>query len=189
MALTVRAGGCGPVDKIGAGFVVGSGNVMTTAHTLRGSTTVRVEQKVARVVFMDHRTDIAVLQVGPESDSDVLFAKPVLGPARLMRRDSSVQRAGAIQVQVVRVAPINIEEPIDSTNYRRDGFVATLLDGSVSVGDSGSPVLDASGAVIGMVFATDTATGHTAYAVSSTELQQALDQTEGKAVSTGPCPD
>jgi S1-C subfamily serine protease len=181
------------VAKIGAGFAVEPGLVLTVAHTLRGAQAIVVDTDPADLVFIDHRIDVAVLRVrGANADSEsarASFAPPRLGSATLLRRRSKVDRAEEVSVRVTKVSPINIEEPIDKVTYHRDGFVAVLDEGTVSAGDSGSPIVDGSVAIVGMVFATDTDTGRTAFAVSSSELQQALVRAHDPPVSTGPCPD
>ncbi len=197
---TVRATGCGPVAKIGAGFAVEPGLVLTVAHTLRGAQAIVVDADPADLVFIDHRIDVAVLRIrDPDPDSTTAsmasvaslapFAAPRVGSATLLRRRSNVARAEEVSVRVTKVSPINIEEPIDKVTYHRDGFVAVLDQGTVSAGDSGSPIVDASGAIVGMVFATDTDTGRTAFAVTSAALLPALKAIADPPVPTGPCPD
>lgn len=193
---TIRATGCGPVAKIGAGFAVGPGIFATVAHTLRGAQEILLEKDRVDLVYLDHRTDIALLKVPAikpaasqaTAGSAVSFAKPQIGPAKILRRPNGADRTSFAEIQVNKVAKINIEEPIDNVTYHRDGFVAGLEQATVSVGDSGSPVVDAAGAIIGMVFATDSETSRTAYAVSSLELQQALN-TNLSPIGTGTCTD
>ena len=195
-AVTIRATGCGLADRIAAGFPVGPFRTVTAAHSLRGTTAISVDGTSAMLVWIDHRTDIAILEY-PTDGVAIRFAKPSLGRAMLIRRAPSGASAGSGSAGSVRAAPlglvvnkvaqINIEEPVDHTTYHRKGFVAALDSGTVSVGDSGSPVVNNEGAVIGMVFATDTASSQTAYGVSSSEIVPALEAAGSAAVSSGEC--
>ncbi len=191
VAVAVGASGCGLADNLAEGFHVDGQRVMTAAHTVRGATSVTVGGEPATLLFIDHRTDIAVLVVpgvGTGGES-ARFATPVLGPATLLRGRHSGRPVERVELMVTKHAAINIDEPLDSATYRRDGLV-TKLDasfGTVTAGDSGGAIVDASGAVIGMMFATDTATGATGYAVSAFELQAALRRTGNERVPTGQC--
>lgn len=202
-AITVRATGCGLADRIAAGFPVGPSRTVTAAHTLRGTTAISVDGTLAKLVWIDHRTDIAILEYPTDGDA-VRFAKPSLGRGVLIRRARSAAsaesgsagsgsagsvRAAPLGLVVSKVAQINIEEPVDHTTYHRKGFVAALGSGTVSVGDSGSPVVNNEGAIIGMVFATDTASSQTVYGVSSSEIIPALKAAGSAAVSSGQCLD
>jgi S1-C subfamily serine protease len=172
----VRATGCGVVDRIATGFRVDSIYVVTVAHTLRGAKRVRYGEQEAVVVALDHRTDIAVLQtdVSPSRLSPPL-ATPRLGAAAVVRPTRTIPpQRSETEVDVRKVAAIDIDEPIDSANYRRQGLVANLASGAIEVGDSGSPIIDDDGAVIGMVFATGRNTSTSLFAVSAEEIQSML---------------
>jgi hypothetical protein len=58
-------------------------------------------------------------------------------------------------------------------------------------GDSGAPVVDETGRVIGVMFAFDLSRPTTAYALTTAELDAVLDpvlaRPQHTAVSTGPC--
>ena len=183
--VSVIAVGCGPVERIATGFAVGPDRVVTVAHTLRGATEIRVSDEAARLVGIDHRTDVAVLATTrrlPGSPT-TRFAPPAVGAARVGRSPDQ------ITVSITKVAPIDIDEPRDTAQYRRDGLVASVTDRGDSIvsGDSGSPVIDAQGRVVGVVFATDRDSGHSAFATSSTEVQALLRSAGTESVSTGAC--
>jgi S1-C subfamily serine protease len=198
-AITIRATGCGLATKVGAGFAIDENLVVTVAHTLRGAKHISATDGAGREhpavpVVIDHRTDIAILRLSsaPSVDSGAaVFAAPQVGRATIRRRHTGEARQEKVAVTVSQIAPINIEEPIDKATYQRRGFVARSSGPTIAAGDSGSPVLNANGAVVGMVFATDTATGLTAYGVSATELRRAVDALppSGTIADTGDCPD
>jgi hypothetical protein len=81
---------------------------------------------------------------------------------------------------------ITIDEPADDTTYTRRGLSLTF--GAVR-GDSGAPVVDRAGAVVGMVFATARADAHLSYAVSAAEIAGVLSglSPQSPSVPTGRC--
>lgn len=172
-------------------MAVGSNRVVTVAHTLRGATAISVSGSSATLVAIDHRRDLAVLDTARLRPRPVpaRFTDPVVGAAFLERLDIPGVAVRHSPVSVVNVAPIEIDEPRDSTRYRRDGFVAklTLPDDAVESGDSGSPIVDGRGRVVGLVFATDRSEGHSAFATASSEIEMLLRSAGHEAVPTGPC--
>ena len=71
---------------------------------------------------------------------------------------------------------------------RRDVFVLAAV---TEPGDSGAPIVDQSGNVLGVLFAFDLSRPTTAYALTNTELNAVLDplllKTHRDPVPTGPC--
>jgi S1-C subfamily serine protease len=192
----VRATGCGVVDRIATGFRVDGTHVVTVAHTLRGAKSVRYGEHAAVVVALDHRTDIAVLRTEKLTTrfTPPALALPRVGTGNVVRltRTDPAQRSES-EVEVTKVAAIDIDEPIDSENYRRQGLVATLTSGAIEVGDSGSPVIDEDGAVIAMVFATGRNSSTSLFAVSTEEIESMLrsirlaDRPDAANGSVGDC--
>jgi S1-C subfamily serine protease len=197
--LVVQANGCGPVARLAVGFALDENRVMTVAHTLRGAKVVTAGGAAARVVYLDHRADVAVLSTAARPELPrITFAIPKKGPAVLLRPavlESAVLESEATSsgkrtdIDISNVAAINIDEPIDQATYKRAGFVARISAGKIAVGDSGSPVVDSTGAVVGMVFANDEATERTLFAVSGSELDAVSRAAGNFAVSTGECDD
>jgi S1-C subfamily serine protease len=161
----VAASGCSLADEVATGVVVADGLVLTAAHGLRGAREVRVDDRPARVVRLDRRTDAAIVAV-PGLDGAVVVA-PAAGRGAV----SVGLRGGAQPAEVRRVITADVDEPADSTAYRRE---ALELDAAIAPGDSGAPVLDRDGRLVGMVFATSRGTDRTAYAVAASELRPLL---------------
>ena len=184
----VTAVGCGPVDRLATGFAATPERVVTVAHSLRGTVGLSVDGAPATLVALDHRSDLAVLAVSRHSSrvATVSFAGPEVGAAWLDRLDEGgIHRS---EVSITKVAAIDIDEPRDSARYRRDGLVATIArERLVTSGDSGSPVIDQRGRVVGLVFATDRETGNVAFATSAMEIEALLGTAGDEAVSSGPC--
>lgn len=184
----VTAVGCGPVERLATGFAATPKRVVTVAHNLRGAVGLSVDGVPATLVALDHRSDLAVLAVSRPSSrvARVRFATPAVGSALLDRLDEGGARRS--EVSITKVAPIDIEEPRDSTRYHRDGLVAIVVrERSVASGDSGSPVIDQRGRVVGLVFATDRETGNVAFATSAMEIEALLGTAGDEAVSSGAC--
>ena len=62
-----------------------------------------------------------------------------------------------------------------------------VLAASLAHGDSGGALVDTGGQVVGVAFAISADSGDTAYALSPTELNQALAEPRSPAASTGSC--
>jgi len=108
-----------------SGFVSAPGRVVTVSHVLNGGE-VTVDGHAASVVRRDERLDLAVLSVpGIEG-----------GGVELARRDPRIVRRA--------------DASLDRSGWRRPVLELRV---EVEPGDSGAPVLTASGQVVGVVFA------------------------------------
>ena len=176
----------------GSGFVVAPGLVMTNAHVVAGTESVRVEtvdsSMDAQVVVYDHGVDIAVLrvpglqapalpfatEVGRTGDDAVVVGFPGNGPYR--------PDAARIRERVTLRGPdIYRENTVEREVY--------ILRGTVREGNSGGPLLSPEGHVVGVVFGAAMDTADTGYALT---VDQVLPQLEaavdaGSAVPTGRC--
>lgn len=192
--LAVRASGCSLIESIGTGFAIGNGRVVTVAHLVRGSTSVTVDDSPARVLALDLRSDVAVVEVDVEVAVEVqhegttvrhavTFSAATVGEhaMALVRRDRD---ASGLPATVGRTPLIKFEEPMDHTFYERQGMFLDRL--TIVKGDSGAPVVNGDGDVIGMIFATSRQSDR-AYAVSASEITALLPPPGASAVSTGSC--
>jgi S1-C subfamily serine protease len=138
--VTVRVG-----HEQATGFVAGDGLVMTVAHVLR-DTAPTVDGRPASVARVDRRLDLALLRVPGVRGEPARFGgagdtRLPGGPAPIVRR---------------------IRASVDG-GPRRPAFV---LRADVEVGDSGAPLVTATGRVAGMVFARSRTRPGVAYAVA-----------------------
>lgn len=175
----------------GSGWVTPDGLVVTNAHVVAGQddTTVQLEGRGPRLdaeaVAFDERNDIAVLAVGglaapglalrdevPAGTAAALLGFPENGPY-----DVRAARMGATSSAIARDA------------YGRGPVTRSItpLRGRVRHGNSGGPLVDAEGRVVGTVFAT-TVGGEQrgGYAVPNAVVAEVLAGAQGP-VSTGPC--
>jgi hypothetical protein len=154
LSVHVPAGPALP-DYDATAFAVGGGRAVTVAHVLRSGRRVRG----ARVLRVDRRLDVAVLAIG--------------GAAPAAR--TGVARAG--QRVTVRVLRDGAVRPLRATVRRRisahiDGAVRPALELAAAVmpGDSGAPVVDAGGGVVGVLFAQAADRDGVAYALDARAL-------------------
>ncbi len=153
--LRVTVAQAGLVPGQATGFVVGPARVVTVAHVLDGGGVVRVAGRTARVVRVDRRLDLAVLAVAG------LRARPAAdaGGVEVLRGG----RPRALAAHVRRGVTATVKGP--------GGAVvrpALELAAAVQPGDSGAPVTDGSGHLVGVVFArSDAGSPPTAWAVDA----------------------
>jgi S1-C subfamily serine protease len=177
----------------GSGFVVAPGRVMTNAHVVAGTREVdvyladSVHPYRATIVVFDPRTDVAVLAV-----PDLKASPLTLGP-ELQRGDDAVVAGfpgdGPLQATAARVRGqiTAVGEDIYGVgSVQRDVYA---LRADVRSGNSGGPLLDPQGRVVGLVFAASVDDPSTGYALTPHEVRPALEasRTTDAAVSTGPC--
>jgi S1-C subfamily serine protease len=177
----------------GTGFVAGPDLVVTNAHVVAGESRTRVDTEDARrldadVVAFDRRRDLAVLHV------------PGLGFPALERSTARVDDTGALFGHPgggeLREAPVRVAEQIvargtditHTVDTEREVFVLAAV---TAPGDSGGPIVDQAGRVVGVMFAYDVSGQPTAYALTRTELDAVLDPvlagTSSLPHTTGDC--
>jgi S1-C subfamily serine protease len=140
---------------LGSGFVIDkAGHIVTNYHVVEGARAVEVsfsnnESLKARIVGIDASTDIAVLKV--DAHSRALTPLP-LGNSDLVRVGDSVVAIGnpfgydrTVTTGIVSALQRVIQAPND---YSIDHVIQT--DAALNKGNSGGPLLDARGAVIGV---------------------------------------
>ncbi|TSI16950.1 MarP family serine protease [Brevibacterium aurantiacum] len=162
----------------GSGFVYSDGLIATNAHVVAGSTDLAVQvggkgrPYSAEVVEFDSEADVAVLRV-PELDAPALKFGSGLGPG-----DDSVV-AGFPQNGPYTISPSRVREKIDARGldiYDSGSVVREVYSvrGIVREGNSGGPLLDANGDVVGMVFARSATDEETGYALTRAEISDEL---------------
>jgi S1-C subfamily serine protease len=172
----------------GSGWAVQPGLVVTNAHVLAGSddTTVTTQGGVeldATPVYYDPEDDLALLRVGAN-----LPTLPISD-----QRDSGSDAAvlgypenGPYAVAAARLGDTRATVSEDSYGNGPVNRTIVALRGSVRSGNSGGPLVDAQGRVVGTVFAATTAGPPGGFAIPAEDVRDALAQTS-TAVATGPC--
>ena len=173
--MKVEGQACDRIQE-GTGFVAADGLVVTNAHVIAGESRTRIEtsdgrQLATTVVAFDPNRDLAVLRV------------PGLGLPALTEGEGHVDDRGALFGHpgggALRQAPVRIAEQIlaRGTNISRTAPTERevfVLAAVTAPGDSGAPVVDAEGRVMGVMFAYDISRQTTAYALTRTELDAVL---------------
>jgi S1-C subfamily serine protease len=176
----------------GTGFVFAPERVMTNAHVVAGVRDPEVEvgdeQLPARVVLFDPGRDVAVLAVeglarrqlpvapeeaAPGSDA-VVVGYPNDGPFR------------ADPARIIRVQDARGQDIYQSDTVEREIY---SVKGLVQQGNSGGPLVDRSGRVLGVVFAAAADDRTVGYALTWDEVESAAvaGQRRTAQVGTGSC--
>jgi S1-C subfamily serine protease len=176
----------------GSGFVYAPGHVMTNAHVVAGTTSVRVELGGVRfdsvVVVYDPARDLAVLRTPGLAAPPMEFADEVAGTGA----DAIVlgfPLDGPFDAQAARVRDIReITGPdiYGSTQVTREVY---SIRGLVRSGNSGGPLVEPSGEVLGVIFAAaadDPTTGFAVTAEEAAPVAQAGVDSSSQA-GTGSC--
>jgi S1-C subfamily serine protease len=142
-------------QSLGSGFVIDkAGHIVTNYHVIAGSSNVKVsfsdaESMKARVVGKDPSTDIAILQVDAKARA---LTPLVLGNSDSVRVGDSVVAIGnplGYTRSVTSGIVSALQRPITAPNgYRIDHVIQT--DAALNHGNSGGPLLNAEGQVIGV---------------------------------------
>ncbi|HVN50792.1 MAG TPA: MarP family serine protease [Acidimicrobiales bacterium] len=173
----------------GTGFVVGADLVATNAHVVAGeaTTTVFRDDGAARravVVAYDPERDLALLSVPGIDRPALVLSAPTVG-----ERGGVFGHPGGAPL---RIAPFEITSRITATGPDIYGAHATTRDvlqlaAALEPGDSGSPLVDRTGRVVGVAFASATDVPRLAYALAPSELGGLLASPRAGRVSTGTC--
>lgn len=190
LKITGTAFQCGQ-NQTGTGFVTAAGRVVTNAHVVAGVSQPVVETRdgalPGRVVYFDPVQDLAViavdglnitpLNIGQDlaiGDQAAFQGYPFGGP--FQSKPAAVQSKGSVLVPDIYGANRHPEEVYQ-------------LAGDVQPGNSGGPLLDLDGRVVGVVFAKADSNEQVGYAFTLTEVAPVLQQSGGmnSQVSSGQC--
>ena len=188
--ITTRASACRR-DQEGSGWVLSPGRIVTNAHVVAGADTIEVQSQRQRlrgqVIVFDARRDLAVISV-PGLDA------PALSLGGPLSRGDSGAIAGFPLDGPYRVVPARVRDTIDARGldiYAADPVVREIysLNTTVRPGNSGGPLVDAQGRVVGVVFAKSLDDASTGYALTLAEARPVLEAagSAGRPVDSGAC--
>lgn len=176
----------------GSGFVVAPQRVVTNAHVVAGTDQTAVETSQgrlpARVVYFDPEVDIAVLAVprlqatpltiaqtpGHSGDSAIVLGYPLDGPY--------TATPARIRNEITLQGP----DIYDSRTVRRDVFTVRA---QVRSGNSGGPLVDPDGHVVGVVFGASVEDAETGFTLTAKQVSSVIEEASSLSarVSTGKC--
>ncbi|MGV9413788.1 MarP family serine protease [Nocardia sp. NPDC003693] len=176
----------------GSGFVVAPERVMTNAHVVAGTTSVSVDtvrgSLEATVVLFDPSKDIAILAV-PGLQAPVI----PLAPAPANSGESAIvlgyPGGGRYTASAARVREtLELKGP----NIYRDNNVERevyTVRGQVRAGNSGGPLVDTEGNILGVVFGAAVTDDDTGYVLTLEEVRPEVNAAPGAnaSVGTGSC--
>jgi S1-C subfamily serine protease len=190
-ASTVKVSGVACGFRLhGSGFSPAPDTIVTNAHVVAGTSTNQVLRPDGRslpasVVAFDPSRDLAVLHV------------PGLGQPSLGLAPAREGEVGAVfghprgqvpleisPARVLRKVTLDFGDIYDRPTTPRQILV---LNSVLEPGDSGAPLVNNAGQVIGVAFGVANLRRATAFAVASEELAPVLAQPRTGPVSTGPC--
>ena len=194
LKITGLAHSCGQSLE-GSGFVVSPERIMTNAHVVAGTDSVSVETATggslpASVVWFNSRNDVAVLDVpglrapalsfaheeASTSDDAIVLGFPENGP--------------------FTVTPVRVRNTVELSGpdiYQRAKQVQRevyTVRGNIRSGNSGGPMIDRDGRVLGLVFgAAEDPTDDTGFVLTAQQVQRDLAASEERTgeVSTQRC--
>jgi S1-C subfamily serine protease len=174
----VEGRGCGGLVT-GSAYPVAPGYLATNAHVVSGTHGTRITRDNpaasynAQVVLFDPERDVAILRV------------PGLRTRVLPQGDASRGTPAAVLgypgggSEEVAPAVINSQTAARGRDIYDDGTVTRqiwIFGGTVQPGNSGGPIVDLQGRVLGLVFAASSTDPNQAYALTNAEIQADVQQ-------------
>jgi hypothetical protein len=164
--------GCGGLVS-GSGFPIGPGYIATNAHVVSGTSSHTIftpdgRQMQATVVYFDPEKDVAVLYVPEFKGAALAFA-----PASRGTRGAVIGYPGGGREQVSAAVVDGLVRAEGRDIYNANLVVREIfvMQAVVRPGNSGGPLVDLDGHVLGIVFATSAADPTQAYALTDDEIQ------------------
>lgn len=178
---------------VGTGFVVGNEHVLTNAHVVAGVSDPVVtssdssQKLLGKVVAIDRKTDIAIIYVPGLSGEELTF----IGPASPKQTAfvAGFPNGGSLKTGAASISSEfeAIGQDIDGTSeVTRDVIV---FAGEVKPGNSGGPLLNEAGQVLGVIFAADATQESIGYALKPNEVVSFISKSNNllNSIRTGDC--
>ena len=184
------APGCQKVLE-GSGFVVAPNRVMSNAHVVAGADTVTVNaggtDYDATVVSYDPDEDISILDVPSLPSQPLAFAdKPAQTDANaLVLGYPGGGEFAATPARIREIIELNGPDIYRTTTVTREVYT---IRGTVRQGNSGGPLVDLDGTVLGVVFGAAVDDPETGFVLTAKEVSRQLARIGStQPVATGAC--
>lgn len=177
----------------GTGFVVNNERVITNAHVVAGANNPIISlngsevQLQGKVVAIDRKKDVAIIFVPGLNAEKLLFMGPALS-------NESAFIAGYPNGGNLEVSNVVINSEFEALGKDIDGNGEVKRDvmvfgGKILPGNSGGPIFNNSGQVLGMVFAADAGSENIGYALVPNEIVGLVKESSNlvNSVNTGEC--
>ncbi len=175
----------------GSGFVVAPNRVMSNAHVVAGSESVTVEVDGqtydADVVSYDPDADISILDVAdlPSAPLQFVDEEAPSGTDAIVMGYPGGGDFVATAVRVREVIPLSGPDIYRTTTVNRKVYT---IRGTVRQGNSGGPMINRSGKVLGVVFGAGVDDVDTGYALTADEVARQMAKVGNvERVLTGNC--
>lgn len=186
-------------EGVGTGIVLtADGQILTNAHVVDGATEVRVrldddvDPRPAEVIAVDADDDLALLQV----DADDLKPATLADPTSIRVGDDVVAVGFALDLDGEPSVTLGIVSALGRTLVTEVGALDGLIqtDAAISSGNSGGPLVNAAGEVVGVNTAvargdSQSAANNIGFAISIAQVLPELDllraQAEGDEFESG----
>jgi S1-C subfamily serine protease len=171
-------------EAVGTGVVVSEdGEILTNSHVIADATEIRVrlagetEPRAAEIVAADVGNDLTLLRV----DADDLVPVEFAPPGEIALGDPVVAIGFALDLDGDPSVTQGIVSALDRTLRTADGALDRLIqtDAAISSGNSGGPLVNAAGQVVGINTAVarsdaTTAASNVGFAIAIEEVQDVL---------------
>lgn len=179
---------CG-VGIMGSGWAVGPNTFVTNAHVVAGQDETRVETNDGQIadatpIAYNPRNDIAILSAGIDVPALPVLARAPRGAEAAV---IGYPNDGPLTITPARAGETRVLLGDDA--YGSGPFQRTMLTlrGVVRHGNSGGPLVDSRGRVLGTVFAATTEGPPGGLATPNRVLARISERSSGAEVDTGPC--
>jgi S1-C subfamily serine protease len=187
LVVKVTSLGCGGLVT-GSGFPIGRGYIVTSAHVVSGTSSHRLvtpngSEINASVVYFDPERDVALLYT-PEYTVNLSLAGASRGTAAAV---IGYPGGGPESVNPAVVDGVVEAQGYDIYSTNRVTRQIYVIQATVRPGNSGGPLVDLQGRVLGIVFATSASDPTQAYALTDDEISTDLQDGQRKTnpIDTG----
>lgn len=187
----IKGQGCGGIVS-GTGFVVDSDLIATNAHVVAGIKNPFVQDvggsHKGKVVWFDSDLDFALLRVADLAGGPLSISNSRVNP------ETPAAVLGYPGGGDFNAGPAAVLDQIRASGRDIYGQGHTLrevyeIQAKVVPGNSGGPLIDKEGSVIGVIFAESTTYDHVGYALTTSKVIDEINQAKNlrQAVDTGQC--
>jgi S1-C subfamily serine protease len=196
IASTVRIDGIAErcsAAMVGTGFIIANERVITNAHVVAGvkepviTLSNSQTQLGGKVIAIDRKKDIAIIFVPGLTGEKLTFIGPVT--PNEVGFVVGYPNGGKLRTSAVSVSAEfeSLGTDIDGNGEARRAVI--VFGGDVKPGNSGGPLLNDQGQVLGVVFAADEQNKNTGYALAPSEVAKLISESTSKtdSIATGSC--